>query len=185
MTISAYRSCFPYLNSIILRSIFQTIQKNAILADLTWFWDSQKMNTPDFLLGDVFWSGKYCSCICKLVNLSSHLRMARSIYQFYAKGSSYEEMHRRNRDLCSRWAKYIPSTSFKFLVGGYNRSISQSRQREIIESFSYMAFLGKIDMKNPEITFGCFEERASLPHSMVQKKNNDWLYYRSRHSTSV
>ena len=96
--------------------------------------------------------------------------MARSIYQFYAKGSSYEEMHRRNRDLCSRWAKYIPSTSFKFLVGGYNRSISQSRQREIIESFSYMAFLGKIDMKNPEITFGCFEERASLPHSMVQKK---------------
>jgi tRNA (guanine10-N2)-methyltransferase len=56
--------------------------------------------------------------------------------------------------------QYIPDTSFKFVIDGYNRSIKQSRQREIINSFSYMAMLGKIDMNNPQIMFGCFEERA-------------------------
>jgi tRNA (guanine10-N2)-methyltransferase len=69
-------------------------------------------------------------------------------------------MHEQNRDVRSQWSQYIPDTSFKFFVGGYNRSISQSHQREIINSFSYMALLGKIDMNNPQITFGCFEERA-------------------------
>jgi tRNA (guanine10-N2)-methyltransferase len=57
--------------------------------------------------------------------------------------------------------QYVADTSFKFVVGGYNRSISQLRQREIINSFSYMGLLGKIDMQSPEIIFGCFEERAS------------------------
>jgi|SRR5882762_2587208 tRNA (guanine10-N2)-methyltransferase len=88
------------------------------------------------------------------------LLSTRSIYEFYAKGFSYEEMHQRNRDVCARWTEYVPDTSFKYVVSGYNRSISQSRQREIIESFSYMGLLGKIDMKNPQITFGCFEECA-------------------------
>lgn len=86
--------------------------------------------------------------------------MTRSIYQFYARGSSYEEMHERNRDVRSQWSQYIPDTSFKFVIDGYNRSITQSRQREIINGFSYMAMLGKIDMNNPQIMFGCFEERA-------------------------
>lgn len=33
-----------------------------------------------------------------------------------------------------------------------------ARQRDTIETFSYMGLLGKIDMKNPEINFVCFEE---------------------------
>lgn len=27
-----------------------------------------------------------------------------------------------------------------------------------MESFDYMGFMGKIDMKNPDIVLGCFEE---------------------------
>ncbi|KAF7980758.1 hypothetical protein HWV62_36797 [Athelia sp. TMB] len=73
-------------------------------------------------------------------------------------GSTYEEMHEHNRKACDEWAQYVPNTPFKYIVGGYNRGISQSRQREIIESFGYMDLLGKIDMKNPDVTFGCFEE---------------------------
>lgn len=80
------------------------------------------------------------------------------MYRFYAKGSTYEAMHEHNREARSEWAEYVPNTPFKYIVGGYNRSISQSRQREIIESFGYMDLLGKIDMKNPAVTFGCFEE---------------------------
>lgn len=82
----------------------------------------------------------------------------RAVYRFYAKGSTYEAMHEHNREARSEWAEYVPNTPFKYIVGGYNRSISQSRQREIIESFGYMDLLGKIDMKNPAVTFGCFEE---------------------------
>ncbi|KAJ8516074.1 hypothetical protein ONZ45_g6574 [Pleurotus djamor] len=33
-----------------------------------------------------------------------------------------------------------------------------TRQREVMESFGYMNFLGKIDLKAPEITLACFEE---------------------------
>lgn len=82
----------------------------------------------------------------------------RSVYELYAQGSNYEDLHLRNRASRSLWSRYIPDTSFKFNVTAYNHKIPQSRQREVIESFSYMSFLGKIDMKNPEISLGCFEE---------------------------
>ena len=42
----------------------------------------------------------------------------------------------------------------------FNHTIPQSRQRDVIESFAYMGFLGKIDMKTPDITLTCFEECA-------------------------
>lgn len=43
-------------------------------------------------------------------------------------------------------------------MNGYNQSIPQRRQREVIETFGYMEFMGKIDMKTPEVVLGCFEE---------------------------
>lgn len=88
-----------------------------------------------------------------------HSPWIRSVYEFYARGATYEELHALNEKYGrSKWEKYIPNTSFKFFVNGYNQSIPQRRQREVVESFSYMDFLGKIDMKNPEVVMGCFEE---------------------------
>ncbi|SRR6266436_1645557 len=85
--------------------------------------------------------------------------LARSVYELYAKGHTYEELHEQNRTASRRlWEKYIPDTSFKFIVNGYNHSISKTRQRQVIEDFSYMGFMGRIDLQNPEITLGCFEE---------------------------
>ena len=83
---------------------------------------------------------------------------SRSVYELYARGATYEEVHKRNRASRHLWEKYVPDTSFKFVVNGYNHSISKSRQREVIESFSYMGFMGRIDLSSPEITMGCFEE---------------------------
>lgn len=82
----------------------------------------------------------------------------RSVYEFCARGRTYAELHEQNRAARAKWERFIPETSFKFCVLGYNQSIPQRRQREVIESFSYMDFRGKIDMKNPEIIMGCFEE---------------------------
>lgn len=67
-------------------------------------------------------------------------------------------MHEQNRASRHLWEKYVPDTSFKFVVNGYNRSISKARQREVIEDFSYMGFMGRIDLLGPEVTMGCFEE---------------------------
>jgi tRNA (guanine10-N2)-methyltransferase len=82
----------------------------------------------------------------------------RSVYEYYAHGSTYDELHTCNRLSRHLWDKYIPDTSFKFLVTAYNHKVPKSRQKEVIEGFSYMEFLGKIDMLHPEIPFVCFEE---------------------------
>lgn len=80
------------------------------------------------------------------------------MYELYARGRTYEEVHERNRASRHLWEKYITDTSFKFVVNGYNRTISKGRQREIIEDFAYMGFMGRIDLLSPEVTIGCFEE---------------------------
>lgn len=111
------------------------------------------------------------------------LTLTRSIYEFYAQGSTYDELHEANKRVRSLWERYIPDTSFKFTVMGYNHRLSQRRQREVIENFSYMDFLGKIEMKNPEITLGVFEEctcRAALQKddSAVTDIPAHWLQMR-------
>ncbi|KAG1732235.1 tRNA guanosine-2'-O-methyltransferase [Suillus paluster] len=93
--------------------------------------------------------------------LAQRCIMIKSIHEFYAEGTSYEALHEQTRRARPQWERYIPDTSFKFSVLGYNFTIGQRRQREIIESFAYMDFLGKIDMKNPEVTLTVFEEYES------------------------
>ncbi|KAF8348221.1 tRNA guanosine-2'-O-methyltransferase [Amanita rubescens] len=75
--------------------------------------------------------------------------LIKAIYEYYGHAN------RANRAL---WERYIPDTSFKFVVTAFNHSIPQDRQKEVIENFSYMDFLGKIDMREPDIVLGCFEE---------------------------
>ena len=89
--------------------------------------------------------------------------MTRSVYELYARGCTYEGVHEQNRRSRHLWGKYVPDTSFKFVVNGYNHSISKARQRNVIEDFSYMGFMGRIDLLNPEVTMGCFEECESAP----------------------
>ncbi|KAK0485728.1 tRNA guanosine-2'-O-methyltransferase [Armillaria novae-zelandiae] len=105
--------------------------------------------------------------------LASRSILIKSVYEYYGHGSSYDDLHlcnRRNRD---KWAKYIPDTSFKFLVTAYNHKIPQSRQKEIVESFAYMGFLGKIDMKNPDIELACFEEYIDKRGTTRDKHEGD------------
>jgi tRNA (guanine10-N2)-methyltransferase len=61
----------------------------------------------------------------------------------------------RNKPL---WERYVDDTSFRFLVTAYQNKIPQARQKEVIDGFAYMGFLGRIDMRKPEITLVCFEE---------------------------
>lgn len=86
------------------------------------------------------------------------ISQTRAVYELYGQGTTYEELHEANRRSEPLWRHYVQNTSFRFLVSSSQHKIPQSRQREVIESFSYMGFLGKIDMKNPQIILTCFEE---------------------------
>ncbi|PSR76499.1 hypothetical protein PHLCEN_2v8402 [Hermanssonia centrifuga] len=90
--------------------------------------------------------------------LAKRCILIKSVHEFYARGTTYEEVHQQTRDNLALWSRHIPDTSFKFKVEAYNHSIPQRRQKEIVESFGFMALLGKIEMKNPDIIFSCFEE---------------------------
>jgi hypothetical protein len=50
------------------------------------------------------------------------------------------------------------NSPFRFTVSAVNHTTRKERIRSIIESFSYMAFLGPIELKTPEVTLSCLEE---------------------------
>ncbi|KAL1695610.1 hypothetical protein GGG16DRAFT_45197 [Schizophyllum commune] len=87
--------------------------------------------------------------------------LIKSVHEFYAQGSTYEELHANNRNARPFWEKYVPDTSFKFEISGFNHTIPKARQRDVVESFGYMDMLGKIDLKNPEIVMTVYEECSS------------------------
>ncbi|KAF8902881.1 tRNA guanosine-2'-O-methyltransferase [Gymnopilus junonius] len=99
--------------------------------------------------------------------------LIKAIYEFYAQGSTYEEVHEVNRQNEHLWKRYIEDTSFRFLITSSHHKIPQSRQREVIESFAYMDFRGKIDMKNPDILLMCFEEYDDKPGTTLERHEGD------------
>ncbi|KAK2467888.1 hypothetical protein APHAL10511_000183 [Amanita phalloides] len=105
--------------------------------------------------------------------LAKRCILIKSIYEYYGHGATYEQLHQVNRANRVLWEHYIPSTSFKFVVTAYNHSIHKTRQKEVIESFSYMDFLGNIDMKDPDIVLGCFEEYADKHEKTRTKQEGD------------
>jgi tRNA (guanine10-N2)-methyltransferase len=102
-----------------------------------------------------------------LLEWFNSLHDCRSVSEFYGQGFSYQALHIANRQNETLWHRYIKDTSFRFQVTAYNHTIPQSRQRDVIESFAYMGFLGKIDMKTPDITLTCLEECAYVPPSII------------------
>lgn len=106
----------------------------------------------------------------------------RTLYELYASGKTYEEIHdqvRRDRD---KWSRYVPDTTFKFSVTGYANAIPQDRQRDVINSFRWMDLQGRIDMKHPEVTFVCHEECKIDPYFWPPwKPNRSTFGYRRTH----
>ncbi|THH31329.1 hypothetical protein EUX98_g2848 [Antrodiella citrinella] len=105
--------------------------------------------------------------------LTQRCILVKSICEFYARGKTYEELHMQTRADPSKWARYVENTSFKMKVTAYNHSIPQTRARDVVEDFSYMGMLGKIDMIQPEITFVCYEEYVDKHGTTREKHEGD------------
>lgn len=84
--------------------------------------------------------------------------LSRGIYELWGVGINYSNLHLdvtlRSQHL---WASY-KSRSFKFTIDGYLGKRSSVQQRELINSFSYLGFDGKIEMNSPYATFTVFED---------------------------
>ncbi|KAI0665934.1 tRNA guanosine-2'-O-methyltransferase [Trametes maxima] len=105
--------------------------------------------------------------------LAKRCILIRYVCEFYARGKSYEELHQRTRERATQWQKYAIDTSFKFMVTAFNHTIPQWRQKDVVESFEYMDFQGKIEMKNPDITLACLEEYKDKHGTTRPKEEGD------------
>ena len=81
-----------------------------------------------------------------------------AIYEHWGNGESYSSLHSSVFELSrSRWPLYRTS-SFKVSIDSYQSKRSLSQQVEIINSFRYLGFEGKIDLKSPEEHFAILED---------------------------
>ncbi|KZV88323.1 tRNA guanosine-2'-O-methyltransferase [Exidia glandulosa HHB12029] len=83
--------------------------------------------------------------------------LIKAVSEFWATGATAEELHVAVKANEAAWRPY-EHTSFKFLVGAYNQTISSAEQRARMESLRYMDFDGKIDLKHPELVMEWWEE---------------------------
>jgi tRNA (guanine10-N2)-methyltransferase len=106
---------------------------------------------------------------CILIKSDSHFTWApsiradnllpRHVYKFWGRGNSYDELHASNKARQSAWERYKEATSFRFIVDAFQHSIPGQRQREVVESFRYMAFTGPVVLSDKaDITLGVWEE---------------------------
>ncbi|KAH0844738.1 hypothetical protein AYO21_01942 [Fonsecaea monophora] len=94
----------------------------------------------------------------RIKNFESHSVLSKCIYEIWGQGRDYEELHvdvkRKSHHLWDRFRH----VSFKFSVDSYCSTRDVDQQRQIIDSFKYLDFRGKIKMKNPEAEFTILEE---------------------------
>ncbi|CAN9112539.1 unnamed protein product [Alternaria alternata] len=84
--------------------------------------------------------------------------LAQGIYELWGQGSTYDALHDSVRSLTTSWWPQYITASFRFTIEGYRGSRSNDEQRDIIDSFSYMAFKGTPQMRNPDVAFRVFED---------------------------
>ncbi|KAK6205965.1 hypothetical protein LQW54_008028 [Pestalotiopsis sp. IQ-011] len=90
--------------------------------------------------------------------LMSRSILAQSIHEHWGTGNNYEELHEDVRRRTSQlWSKYL-QCSFKFSLDIFQGTRSNTKRREIMNSFAYLAFAGDIKMSNPDEEFIIFEQ---------------------------
>ncbi|KAK5946930.1 hypothetical protein PMZ80_001075 [Knufia obscura] len=100
----------------------------------------------------------------------SHSILSKSIYELYATGTTYDDLHDNVKSLpASTWAPY-KNVSFKFNIDAFCGSRTMAQQRDIVEGFGYLPFEGRIKLKNPDVEFVVGEEWELLTpeeHSLL------------------
>ncbi|KAI9597134.1 hypothetical protein BDF19DRAFT_470971 [Syncephalis fuscata] len=80
-----------------------------------------------------------------------------TIYELWAVQDNYDALHEEIKLHPERWPDY-KTTSFKFSVVVFGGTLPQKKQLEIIDSFSYLPFTGKIALNKPDVEFVVVED---------------------------
>ncbi|KAI7826635.1 S-adenosyl-L-methionine-dependent methyltransferase [Kickxella alabastrina] len=83
--------------------------------------------------------------------------LIRQIIEYWGSQPTYSELFDEIKQQTDRLAEY-KHKSFKFIVDGFGKSLSQEQKVEVIESFSFMGFEGPIRMRGAEAEFFVCEE---------------------------
>lgn len=85
--------------------------------------------------------------------------LIQGIYELWGCGTTYDSLRESVKQQCStKWPAYEHST-FSFRIERYRGVQAPPEQtRAIIESFKFLDFKGKVQIKNPEASFRIFEE---------------------------
>ncbi|KAI9728657.1 MAG: hypothetical protein M1828_002763 [Chrysothrix sp. TS-e1954] len=90
--------------------------------------------------------------------LVSRAILASDIYELWAYGSDYDYLHEAVKAARSIYIPRYQRSSFRFAIDSFQGKRSTSKQRELIEAFSYMDFEGPIRMEDADIELCVFEE---------------------------
>lgn len=91
--------------------------------------------------------------------LASRAMLIQGIYELWGQGPDYATLRSAIKEQTSeRWPLYS-SCTFSFRIERY-RGVQSTPEhtRSIVESFSFLGFRGKVQIKNPEASFRVFEE---------------------------
>ncbi|CAH2352286.1 tRNA (guanine(10)-N2)-methyltransferase [[Candida] railenensis] len=95
--------------------------------------------------------------------------LGRGIYELWGSGKDLDELHKNIKESVDieTKIKLYKNGSFKFDFVGYKGKRDVKVRREMIESFSYLAFEGPIRMKNPDEVFVVVEEYVVPGHGKI------------------
>ncbi|KAG8704646.1 hypothetical protein FRC08_002121, partial [Ceratobasidium sp. 394] len=106
--------------------------------------------------------------------LAGRCILVKAVYELWAVGDSYVALHAANKENKARWdTPEYHQARFRFNVAAYCHTIPKTRQKEVMDSFAYMGYKGKIDMINPEFVMACIEEYPDNPGSSRAKPQID------------
>ncbi|ORX80347.1 tRNA guanosine-2'-O-methyltransferase [Basidiobolus meristosporus CBS 931.73] len=92
--------------------------------------------------------------------------LIKGIYELWAVGETYEEVHEKLKASQEKWPAYS-NCSFKFTVDAFGGTRSLQEQIDIINTFSFLGFEGPIDLKNPQAHFRIIEDYGLDPSRLT------------------
>ncbi|KAI5952819.1 hypothetical protein KGF54_003686 [Candida jiufengensis] len=107
--------------------------------------------------------------------LISRSILTRAIYELWAEGTTYEELHEQIKENCQDYIEIYSHCSFKFQFEGYKGKQTNSSKVKTIESFKYLDFKGKIDLKNADETFTVLEDYEVIQEGKSKKPIYIWF----------
>ncbi|KAH3660542.1 hypothetical protein OGAPHI_007128 [Ogataea philodendri] len=109
--------------------------------------------------------------------------LSKAIYELWGQGTTLEDLHKDVQARSTELAPLYKQSSFKFDIVSYQGSRkTRAQQLALFESFSYLAFEGKIQMKKPDQTFAILESYQII--GQAPAPSPDQLYFGRQIETS-